>query len=103
MCCKRKKTLCSMALNTFSVSKDRYIYQYNFKRNSVDYYFEQCIHILVPLLDFHLRNFKASTSTELYFPGGHSITKHMGGKGWLEGLNQKPQNIYPRIAILKKC
>ena len=33
--------------------------------------------------------------------GGHSITKHTGG--WLEGLNQKPQTIYPKIAILKKC
>ena len=33
--------------------------------------------------------------------GGHSITKHTGG--WLEGLNQKPQNIYPKIAIFKKC
>ena len=34
---------------------------------------------------------------------GHSITKHTGGGGWLEGLSQKPQNIYPNIAILKKC
>ena len=33
-------------------------------------------------------------------PGGHSITKHTGG--WLEGLNQKPQTIYPKIALLKK-
>ena len=35
-------------------------------------------------------------------PGGHSITKHTGG-GWLEGLNQKPQYICPRITIFKKC
>ena len=34
-------------------------------------------------------------------PRGHSITKHTGG--WLEGLNQKPQTIYPKIALLKKC
>ena len=33
-------------------------------------------------------------------PRGHSITKHTGG--WLEGLNQKPQTIYPKIALLKK-
>ena len=33
--------------------------------------------------------------------GRHSITKHMGG--WLEGLSQKPQNIYSKIAILEKC
>ena len=32
---------------------------------------------------------------------GHSITKHTGG--WLEGLSQNLQNIYPKIAILKKC
>ena len=31
--------------------------------------------------------------------GGNSITKHTGG-GRLEGLSQKPQNIYPKIAIL---
>ena len=36
-------------------------------------------------------------------PRGHSITKHTGGGGWLEGLSQKPQNIFPKIAILKKC
>ena len=36
-----------------------------------------------------------------FIPGGHSITKHMGG--WLEGLNQKPQIIYPKITIFKKC
>ena len=30
-------------------------------------------------------------------PRGHSITKDTGG--WLEGLSQKPQNIYPKIAI----
>ena len=36
-------------------------------------------------------------------PGGHSITKHTGGGGWLEGLNQKPQTIYPKIAILKNA
>ena len=37
--------------------------------------------------------------------GGHSITKHTGGGGggWLEGLNQKPQNIYPKIAIFKNA
>ena len=35
-----------------------------------------------------------------HVPGGHSITKHMGG--WLEGLSQKRQNIYPKIAILKQ-
>ena len=40
---------------------------------------------------------------------GHSITKHTvgggggGGEGWLEGLSQKPQNIYPKLAILGKC
>ena len=34
-------------------------------------------------------------------PGGHSIPKHTGG--WLEGLNQKPQTIYPKIAILKNA
>ena len=33
--------------------------------------------------------------------GGHSITKHT--VGWLEGLSQNPQNIYPKIAILEKC
>ena len=35
--------------------------------------------------------------------GGHSITKHTGGGGWLEGLSQKPQNVSPRIAILKNA
>ena len=37
----------------------------------------------------------------LYLPiEGHSITKHTGGGGgWLEGLSQKPQNIYPKLAI----
>ena len=33
--------------------------------------------------------------------GGHSIIKRMGG--WLEGLNQKPTNINPKIAIILKC
>ena len=33
----------------------------------------------------------------------HSITKHTeGGRGWLEGLSQNPQNIYQNIAIIKK-
>ena len=39
-------------------------------------------------------------------PRGNSITKHTvggGGGGWLEGLSQKPQNIYPKIAISRKC
>ena len=31
-------------------------------------------------------------------PRGRSITKLKGGGGWLEGLSQKPQNIYPKIA-----
>ena len=38
--------------------------------------------------------------------GGTGITKYTGGGGgggWLEGLNQKPQTIYPKIAIFKKC
>ena len=40
----------------------------------------------------------------LYLPiEWHSVTKYMGGGGWLEGLSQKPQNIYPKIAIFKKC
>ena len=26
-----------------------------------------------------------------------------GGGGWLEGLSQKLQNIYPKIAIFEKC
>ena len=33
--------------------------------------------------------------------GGHSITKHMGD--WLEELSQKPENIYTKIAVFKKC
>ena len=33
--------------------------------------------------------------------GGDSITKRTGG--WLEGLSQKFQNIYPEIAILKNA
>ena len=37
----------------------------------------------------------------LMAPGGHSITKHMGG--WLEGLSQKPQNISPKIVILENA
>ena len=38
-----------------------------------------------------------------YDPGRHSITKHTGGGGgWLGGLSQKPQHIYPRTAIFKK-
>ena len=38
----------------------------------------------------------------LYLPiEGHFITKHMGAGGWLEGLSQKPQNTYPKIAIFK--
>ena len=41
------------------------------------------------------------STNKQYVPGGHSITRHTGG--WLEGLNQKPQNIYPKIAIFKKC
>ena len=44
-------------------------------------------------------------STSLFFhwsrnPGGHSITKRTGG--WLKGLNQKPQTIYPKTAIFKR-
>ena len=40
----------------------------------------------------------------LYLPiEGHSITKHTGAGGWLKGLSQKPQNIYPKIAIFKTC
>ena len=35
-------------------------------------------------------------------PGGHSITKHTREGGWLEGLSQNPQNISPKIVILKK-
>ena len=37
--------------------------------------------------------------------GGHTITKHTrggGGESWLEGLSQNPQNVYLKIAILKK-
>ena len=45
------------------------------------------------------RNHTDSTITP---QGGHSITKHTG-EGWLEGLRQKPQNTYPKIAIFKKC
>ena len=32
--------------------------------------------------------------------GVKSITKHMGD--WLEGLSKKPQNIYPKVAIMLK-
>ena len=40
----------------------------------------------------------------LYLPiEGHYMTKHTGEGVWLEGLSQKPQNIYPKIAIFKKC
>ena len=53
-----------------------------------------------PLISLH----ELTLITDAYHwnahPGGHSITKHTGG--WLEGLNQKPQTIYPKIAILKK-
>ena len=31
----------------------------------------------------------------------HNLT--YGGGGWLKGLSKKPQNIHPKIAILKKC
>ena len=40
-------------------------------------------------------------NVSLYVLRGHFITKHTGG--WLEGLSQKPQNIYSKIAIFKKC
>ena len=30
------------------------------------------------------------------------ILRGGGGEGWLEGLNKKPQTIYPKIAIFKK-
>ena len=32
-----------------------------------------------------------------FHPRGHSVVKHTAG--WLEGLSQNPQNIYPKIAI----
>ena len=52
----------------------------------------------------HVENSKVNSGhfVHVFTPGGHSITKHTGGGGWLEGLSQKPQNIYPKIAILKK-
>ena len=33
-------------------------------------------------------------------PGVGGITEHMGD--WLEGLSKKPQNIYPKVAIMLK-